>query len=188
MRHLHRAAALALTVCMLFAFASCGKTQDSLHARFAVLYQTDLLKTYLQDPQTYADQIAGYALEDFAQTFADADAFRLYSVEVTLQNTNDYAVDILNLQMPADKQGTDGVYFSTYSANGIVGLPAGFTGEQSVFFQAIAASSLSMQDVLKTLGKMGVECVFADAAANAEDEAPQIDPSALHVSSILYEG
>ncbi len=96
------AAVLALTLC------ACGKqkqSDDALQARFAALYETDALAEMLAQPAQYEAEIAGYGLDDFAKVFADADAFRSYTVEISVQNTNDFAVQVLNLQMETKKQG-----------------------------------------------------------------------------------
>ena len=186
MQTLRKTTAVLLAVCMLLILASCGKKNDSLHARFSMLYETDVLSDYLGDPQTYADQIAGYMVDDFAGTFADADNFRIYSVEIKISNTNDYAIEMLNLQMDTGEQGKNGVWFSLYADGSTIGLPADFTSEECIYYQAIADASLTQQDVLETLGKMHIECLFADAAVDTDDPA-QLDPSNLKVSSILYE-
>lgn len=186
MKPIRTITSLLLAVCMLMSFASCGAKDDSMHARFSKLYETDVLSDYIDDPQTYADQISGYMLDDFAGTFKNVDNFRIYSVEIQLNNNNEYAIEMLNLQMDTAKQGKNGVWFSLYADGSTIGLPANFTGNECIYYQAIADASLSQQDVLETLGKMHIECLFVDAAVDTDD-VEHLDPAALHVSSILYE-
>ena len=135
MKTLQKWIAALLAVCMLLSFASCGKKPDTLQARFAALYETDTLSDYLADPQMYADQISGYGLDDFAGTFTDPELFRCYSVEITVRNTNEYAIEMLNLQMNADKQGKNGVWFSLYADGSTIGMPADFTGDEYIYYQ-----------------------------------------------------
>ena len=186
MKPIRTITSLLLAVCMLLSFASCGAKNDSMHARFSKLYEADTLGDYLKDPQTYADQIDGYMLDDFAATFKETDKYRIYSVEIRLNNTNDYAIEMLNLQMDTAKQGKNGVWFSLYADGSTIGLPANFTDNECVYYQAIADASLSKQEVLEALGKMHIECVFVDAAVDTDD-MEHLDPAALHVSSVLYE-
>lgn len=192
MRMIKCCAALFLCVALTLAFAACGgKTaqtaDDSLQARFAALYETDALSEIMEDPEAHADEIAAYGLDDFAQTFADTDAFRSYTVEISVQNTNAFAVELLNVQMETQQQGKNGVYFSALSKTAAIGLPAQYTGDEAMYYYVIANALLSKDDVLRTLGEMGISCVYMKGS-EAPDMDAQIDPSLLFSGVILYEG
>ena len=68
-----------------------------------------------------------------------------------------------------------------------VGLPANYTGDEALYFYAIADASLAREDVLKTLGEMGISCVYMKGG-EAPDADAELDPALVSVSDILYEG
>ncbi len=191
MRNIKKCLALLLAVTLTLALAACGgtqsgKTNGALKARFSALYESDTLADMIADPAQYEDEIAAYGLDDFAGTFANADAFRTYTVEISLQNDNDFDVQVLNLQMDTQKQGENGVWFSALSETMPIGLPAKYTGNETLFYYAIADAKLSREDVLKTLGEMGISCVYMKGG-EAPDMEETIDPSLLYTDSVLYE-
>ena len=188
MKALRKGVALLLAAALMLTFAACGKKQadDTLHARFAALYETDALAEMLEDPAQAAAQIEGYGLDDFAKTFAKTDAFRSYTVEISVQNTNDFAVQLLNLQMDAQKQGANGVWFSTLSEAMPMGLPAQYTGDEAMYYYAIADATLSKEDVLHRLGEMGISCVYMKGS-EAPDMDADLDQADLSASVILFE-
>ena len=184
-----RVASLFLAAALLLALAACGgkagKSNNALQARFTALYESDALADMLAQPDQYAEDIAAYALEDFAGTFADADGFRSYTVEIGLKNANDFDVQILNVQMDAKNQGKDGVWFSTLNEAGTIGLPAQYDGDEAMYYYAIADAALSKEDVLRTLGGMGITCVYMQGS-EAPDLDAQPDPALLFTGDILY--
>ena len=107
--------ALSLALCLIVSLTGCGSKadKDALHARFTVLYRTDFLQDYLSDPEGYAAEIASFGVDDFAKTFADADAFHCYNAEIAVGNDNDFGVSILSLQVDKNDVGKGGVWFST---------------------------------------------------------------------------
>lgn len=190
MKWLRNGAALLLAAVLILTIAACGKQKqadDALKARFAALIETDAIEQMLADPAGHADEIAAYGLDDFAATFADADTFRSYTVEISVQNTNDFAVQLINVQMDTDKQGANGVWFSALSEAAPTGLPANYAGDEAVYYYAIASAALSKEDVLRTLGEMGISCVYVKGS-EAPDMDAQIDPADLYTSAVLYEG
>ena len=189
MRYFRNGVALLLAVTLALALAACGKQKqanDALKARFAALYETDALPEMLADPTLHAAEIEAYGLDDFAKTFADTDAFRSYTVEISVQNTNDFAVQLLNLQTDTKKQGVSGVWFAPLSEAMPMGLPAQYTGDEAMYFYAIADALMSKEDVLRTLGDMGITCVYMKGS-EAPDMDEQIDPADLYTSVILFE-
>lgn len=189
MKHLKKSVALLLALTFVLALAACGgkadsKTNDSLKARFTNLYESDALADMLTDPAQYEDKIAAYGVDDFAKTFANADAFRSYTVEISVQNANDFDVQVLSVQMETEKQGKDGVWFSALTDAETIGLPAQYDGDEALFCYAIADASLSKQDVLQKLGEMGISCVYMKGS-EAPDMGTQIDPALLFTSSVL---
>ncbi len=188
MRTMRNGVALLLAAALALMLAACGKsTNDSLHARFSALYESDALQQMLDDPDGHAAEIAAYGVEDFAATFANADAFRSYTVEIRVQNTNGFSVQLTNVQAQTEKQGKNGVWFSALDEAAMVGLPADYSGDETLYCYAIADASLSKEDVLRTLGEMGVSCVYMKGS-EAPDMDAKIDPALLHTSVILYEG
>lgn len=180
--------ALVLVSCLFILTAGCGqKVPDTLNAHFNVLYLADFPQEYLDAPEENAEQIEAFGLSDFAATFADPAAFKTYNVEISVSNANDYPVSMLGLKVDETKIGKDGVYFSPYEGNVTMGMPAHFTGSQTIYCKVIADKALSMEDVLKTLGKMNIRCVYVDSATGVEDlvEANEED---LMESPITYAG
>ena len=157
-----------------------------MKARFSALYETDALAEMLAEPEQHADEIAAYGLDDFAQTFVNADAFRSYTVEISVQNTNAFAVQLLNTQMDMKKQGENGVWFASMSETMTMGLPEQYTGDEALYAYAIADASLSKDDVLRALGEMGISCVYMQGS-EAPDMETQPDPADLYTSVILFE-
>lgn len=179
--------AALLALCLLCGLCACGgKEKDTINARFSALYLSEFPTEYLEDPETYADQIDGFHLENFAQTFADYNAFKTYNVEIVMSNGNDYAVNVLDVQIEDRSEGKNGVYFSTWDDGAAVGIPANFTGEQTVYYQVVADGALSMDDVLKTLGEMHITVVYADAAIDTEDMELDLNNADLQQSVIRY--
>ncbi len=186
--YLRSGVALVLAAVLALTLGACGKqkqSDDALQARFAALYETDALAEMLADPAQYEAEIAGYGLDDFTKVFADADAFRSYTVEISVQNTNDFAVQVLNLQMETKKQGAKGVWFSTLTQAMPMGLPAQYTGDEAMYFYAIADAAMSKEDVLQRLGDMGVSCVYVKGN-EAPDADAKLDPANLYTSAVLY--
>lgn len=190
MKQVRNGVALLLAAVLALTLAACGKQKqadDTLKARFAALIETDAIEQMLADPAQYADEIAAYGLDDFAATFAKPDAFRSYTVEISVQNTNDFAVQVLNVQMDTAKQGANGVWFSALSESAATGLPAQYTGDEALYYYAIADAALSKADVLQRLGEMGISCVYVKGG-EAPDMDAQLDPADLYTSAVLYEG
>lgn len=178
--------AFFLAAALVFSLSACGKTPDTLGARFQALYLTDFPQEYLDAPDDYADEIAGFGLDDFAEAFADPTAFRCYNAEIAVSNANDYAVQILGLKADSKNNGKNGVYFSVYDGGVSLGLPARFDGTQTVYYKVIAEKSLSMDEVLETLGKLGVRCVYVNAETGIEELTEVTDESLLMESPITY--
>lgn len=178
--------AFVLVLCLVFALSACGKTPDTLGARVQALYLADFPQEYLDAPDEYADEIAGFGLLNFAETFADPSAFRCYNAEIAVSNANDYAVQILGLQLDAGRNGKDGVYFCTYDGGVSIGLPAQFDGAQTVYYKVIADKSLSMDEVSEALGKLGVQCLYVNAETGIEELMEVTDESLLMKSPITY--
>lgn len=189
MKAIRNGVALLLAAAVALSLAACGKQKptDALKARVAALYETDALAEIMEDPAQHEDEMAAYGLEDFRKTFADTDAFRSYTVEISVQNTNDFDVQILNLQMETAQQGKNGVYFAALSESAPMGLPAGYDGDEALYYYAIADALLSKEDVMKRLGEMGISCVYMKGGEAPEPDA-EIDPALLFTSSVLYEG
>lgn len=188
MRIIRNGVALLLAVTLALTAAACGKQAgDSLKARFSVLFENDTLEQIMEDPASHQDEIAGFGLDDFAGTFAEVDAYRSYTVEISVQNDNDYDVELLNLQMDTKKQGTNNVWFAAMAESMPVGLPAKYTGDEALYYTVIASALLSKEEILRTLGEMGISCVYMKGS-EAPDMDAGIDPSLLSTSVILYEG
>ena len=67
-----------------------------------------------------------------------------------------------------------------------MGLPAQYTSDVAMYFYAIADALMSKEDVLRTLGDMGITCVYMKGS-EAPDMDEQIDPADLYTSVILFE-
>ena len=158
-----------------------------MKARFTALIETDALERIMADPAQHEDEMAGYGLDDFRKTFADENEFRSYTVEISVQNLNDYAVQVVNLEMDTAKQGQNGVWFAALTETDPLGLPAGYTGDEALYSYVIADALLSKEEVLQRLGEMGISCVYMQGSETPDEDA-QIDPSLLYTSDILYEG
>ncbi len=191
MKQIKTCVALLLAAALALTLAACagkaGKTNDSLKARFSKLYESDTLAEMLADPAQHESEIAAYGLDDFAGTFKSADAFRSYTVEISVQNLNDFDVQVMNLQMKTENQGKNGVWFSVLNEGPVMGLPAQYAGDEALYYYAIADASLSREEVLQRLGEMGISCVYVKGS-EAPDADAQIDPSMLYTCEVLYEG
>ena len=180
--------ALLLAVTLALALAACGgnsgKEAPALKARFTSLIETDAIEEIMADPAQHADEIAAYGLDDFAKTFAQVDTFRSYTVEISLQNESDSAVQVMSVQMETENQGKDGVWFAAGNESAAIGLPAHYTGDEALYYYVIATAALSRDDVLRKLGEMGISCVYLEGN-EAPDMNAQIDPALLHTAEIL---
>lgn len=179
MRIMQRFFAAALAVCLLCALCACGGKEDALNARFNKLYLTEFPTEYLEDNQMYADEIAGFHVEDFNGTFHEFQKFKTYTVEINITNGNSYAVDVFDVQIPQKSVGKNGVYFSTAGDGATLGIPANNTSEQTVYYMVVADADLSEEEVLQTLGNMKITCVFADASAGIDMSDPDLDSATL---------
>ena len=68
-----------------------------------------------------------------------------------------------------------------------IGLPAKYSGGEALYYTVIASTLLSKEQILQTLGEMGITCVYMKGS-EAPDMDAEIDPSQLSTSVILYEG
>ena len=186
MRIMQRTLAAALAVCLLCVLCACGGGKDALDARFVTLYKSEFPTEYLEDNETYASEIAGFHLKDFNGTFHEFQSFKTYSVEITIANDFDYAVDVFGLQIPEKNVGKNGVYFSTYDDGATIGVPGSRSGEQTVYYLVVAEASLSEEEVMETLGEMQISCIYADAAEAIDMYDPEADLSGLRQSVIRY--
>lgn len=188
MRIIRNGAALLLAVVLALTAAACGKqTGDTLKARFSVLFENDTLEQIMEDPAQHQNEIDAFGLDDFETVFAEENAYRSYTVEISVQNGNDYDVELLNLQMDIKKQGTGDVYFGALAESMPVGLPAHYSGDEVLYYTVIASTLLSKEEILQTLGEMEISCVYMKGSEAPEMEEA-IDPSLLSTSVILYEG
>ncbi|MBR5619004.1 MAG: hypothetical protein IKW76_04660 [Clostridia bacterium] len=188
MRILRNGVALLLAAALALAVAACGKQpDDTLKARFTALSETDLIEQILADPAGHQDEIASFGLDDFMTKFGEADAYRSYMVQIDVQNQNNFDVEVLNLQMDVAKQGTGDVYFAALAESMPIGLPAKYSGGEALYYTVIASTLLSKEQILQTLGEMGITCVYMKGS-EAPDMDAEIDPSQLSTSVILYEG
>lgn len=178
--------AFSLALCLLFALSACGGVPDTLHAQFSALYLTDFPQEYIDTPAEFTEQINGFGLEDFATVFADPSAFRCYNAELTVSNSNDFAVNLLGVKADSKNNGKNGVYFCTYDGGVTVGMPAHFDGAQTIFYTVIAEKSLSMDEVLKQLGQMDIRCLYVRADTGIEDPMEVTDDSLLLESPVTY--
>ncbi len=189
MRIIQKVVSAALAFCLVCALCACGGKSGGLNARFNKLYLTEFPTEYLEDNEMYADEIESFHLEDFNGTFHEFQKFKTYSVEISITNGNDYAVDVFDIQMPQKSVGKNGVYFSTLDDGATLGIPANSASEQTVYYMVVANADLSEDEVLQTLGKMHITCLFADASAGIDMSDPNMDPAdlqALQQSEIRY--
>ena len=179
--------ALSLALCLIVSLTGCGSKadKDALHARFTVLYRTDFLQDYLSDPEGYAAEIASFGVDDFAKTFADADAFHCYNAEIAVGNDNDFGVSILSLQVDKNDVGKGGVWFSTLGDGASVGLPAHFEGDNAMYYMVIADADLSDDQVLKALSAQHAKLLYVDAASGADTIEEAEDAGAQILKSVI---
>lgn len=172
-----RAFAFIFAVCLLLSASACGAkpASDDLHVRFDVLYPTEYLTEFLSAPEGYAEQMEAFGVESFEETFKDTKNFKSYNVEVSASNDTDSAVTLLALKQNPKKNGKDGVWFSTFGDDTTYGMPAHFTGKQTMYYAVIADASLSMEEVLEILGNMGIRCIYTNAGSGDEtlEEVPE---------------
>ena len=175
--------ALLLALCLVFSLAACGgkADKDALHARYTVLYRDDFLKDYLADPEGNAAQIASFGAENFAETFADPDAFHCYNAEITVGNGNDFAVSLLEVAVDAKNVGKNGVYLGTLGDGVTIGLPAHFSGDNAMYYQVIAPASMTDEQVLDALAAQKAVVRYVDAIYDADtvQQAEQAGASIL---------
>ena len=185
-----KTAALLLGLCMAAGLFACGakrEQNDGLHPRFSTLYATDFPQEFLDDPETYAPDIAGFGVSDFAGTFVDPQSFRCYNAEILLTNENDFAVNILSLKVEPKNVGKNGVYISMFGDGVTVGLPANFSKDNAVYYMVIADANLTTDEVLQTLEDMQVKVLFVDAATGVET-AEEADDAQIMESLITRAG
>ena len=186
---LKRSLSFALALCLLFALAACGgKADDTLHARYAVLYRTDFLQDYLADPEGNKADIASFGVEDFAGTFADTEAFHCYNAELTVGNGNDFAVSLLELHVDAKNVGKGGVWLGTIGDGVTVGLPAHFSGDNAMYYQVIADASLSDEEVLEALSDQNAVIRYVDSICGADTIEEAAEANAQILESIVSYG
>ena len=155
-----------LALCLLFSLAACGKAPDMLGARFNVLYRTEFPPEYAEGDEPYCDP----------------EHYACYNAEITISNNNDFAVNVLHAET---RKPSDNV-FLFITDEGTIGLPAQFTGEQTVYYQVLADNTLSMDEVLEALGKMDVRLQYVDASTGIEDLS-EVKEEQLLESAILYQ-
>ena len=184
-----RCVALLLALCLVCSLAACGsKADDTLHARYAVLYRTDFLQDYLDDPEANAEQIASFGADDFAGTFADPDAFHCYNAEIAVGNDNDFAVSLLAVHVEPKNVGKGGVYLSTLGDGVTVGLPAHFSGDNAMYYQVIADASLSDEEVLQALSAQNAVIQYVDSVSGADTLEEAAEAQAEIMQSVISYG
>ncbi len=173
MKTVLRITAMIMTAVMLFAFASCGESgetalENTLGANANILTETKMLEEYKEDPSANASKIIGFGFtsEEFKKTFADNGTWKTYNLRVVFGNDNDYGVTVFGFDV--GENGKNDVYIST-EGDAVIGLPSKFTGTQEMYCRVIADSALSPTDIIKTLSKMDVQILYANAATGAEE-------------------
>lgn len=173
MKTFRRLTAIILSAILVFAFSSCSDTAESetvntLGATAGTLTATEMLSEYKADPEKNSSKIVGFGFtaDEFRAKFVDEGEWRTFNLMIQFGNDNDFGVTVFGIDV--EENGKKGVYIST-AGDAVIGLPSKFTGTQEMYCRVIADSALSETDIIKTLGKMGIQILFANAATGAEE-------------------
>ncbi len=173
MKTVLRITALIMSAVMLLVFASCGENAEqelpnTLKATAGTLTATQMLDEYRKDPDANASKTVGFGFtsEEFKKTFADNGTWKTYNLRVSFGNDNEYGVTVFGFDV--GENGKKDVYIST-EGDAVIGLPSKFTGTQDMYCRVIADSALAPTDIIKTLSKMDVQILYANASTGAED-------------------
>ena len=173
MKFFKRLTAVVLSVIMLLCFASCKgetetKVQNTLNANGSTLTAHTFLDEYKADPDVNANKITGFGFtaDEFNEKFVKNGSWNAYTFKVSFGNSNDFGITAFGIDIK--ENGMKNVFVST-AGDAVMGLPANFTSTQDMYCKVIADSALSETDVIKTLGKMGIEIMYVNASTGAED-------------------
>lgn len=178
--------AVILSAVLILTFASCSeqaqeKSQNTLNATAGTLMHNEFLESYREDPDANAGKIVGfgYTADEFKDKFVDNGSWKTFNLKIEFGNDNDFGITVFGIDVA--ENGKKGVFISTAS-DAVIGLPAKFTAKQDMYCRVIADSALSENDIIKTLGDMGIQLLYVNAASGAEEL------SEVELGELLYSG